>query len=97
MTQMQVLEYVLANDCYLYEQRVKEDGIYYYVRRNGTKKLVVVFPLEGNGDYTYPAICHICQQLGISAPDEVEPYCGIVKAAKEKAKALESFTTSTMN
>jgi hypothetical protein len=97
MKQMEVLDYALGHDCFLYEQRVKEDGIYYFVRKNGTKKLVVIFPVEGGGQYSIPAVCHVCQQLYIKAPEDIEPYCGIVKAAKERVKALENFPPTAMN
>lgn len=97
MKQLEVLDYVLANDCYLYEQRVKEDGIYYYVRRNNTRKLVVIYPVQDNDDYSIPAICHICEVMCIDSPADISPYCKAVQAAKEKAKSLDQYPQPTMN
>lgn len=97
MTQQQVLEYVLSKECYLYEQNIKEDGIYFYVRRNGTKKMVVIYPLIKGDGYTMPAVCHICQTLHIAAPQDIEPYCKAVSDAKEKVKVLEQFPATSTN
>lgn len=63
MTQKEVLAHVLNHDCYIYDQRTKDDGIYYYVRKNGTKKMVVIFPVM-KGVYKEAAICHIQIKYG---------------------------------
>lgn len=91
MTQTEVLDYVLDNDCYVYEQRIKEDGIHYFVRRNGTKKMVVIYPVKDNKSYTKPAVCHVCQTLDINQPDYAKDYVKIVNEAKTKAKTLSEF------
>jgi hypothetical protein len=98
MNQQQVLDWVLNNDCYIYDQRVKDDGIYYYVRRNGTKKMAVIYPTKKDRPYTKAAICHICDTLGnIPVPPYAEDHAGIVAEMKSKAKALSDYPKQGMN
>jgi len=97
MTQEEVLAHVLANDCHIYDQRIKDDGIYYYVRRNGTKKMVVVYPIK-KGNYTQAAVCHICETLGkIKIPDYAAEYLQVVEEAKKSAKTISEFPSQGMN
>lgn len=97
MTQDEILSYVLDSDCYIYREKVKEDGVYYYVRRNGTKKMVVIYPVK-DGVYTYPSICHICQTLDIAEiPEEAQAALDFVTHVKEKAEVLRQFPPQNRN
>lgn len=97
MTQQEVLEYVLARDCYIYEQRVKDAGIFYYVRRNGTKRIVTVYPVHDDL-YTPSAVCHICAQLEIiEIPPFAVGYYEIVRDAKSKLQVLKKFPQQGQN
>jgi len=96
MTQHEVLAHVLKNDCSIYEQRIKDDGTYYFVRRNGTKKMAVIYPVVGI--YTQAAICHICDTLGdIPKPEYAKNYSSVVKDAKQKAEVLQEYPKRNMN
>lgn len=98
MTQIEIKDDLLTKDCSIYEQRVKDDGIYYYMRRNGTKKMVVVYPTKDSRPYTKPAICHIYETLGIeSLPENMGDFCQSFKKEKSKAATLSEFPKRMAN
>jgi hypothetical protein len=77
---------------------MKEDGLHYFVRRNGTKKMAVIYPVKNDGTYTPAAICHICDTLGeIPKPEYAEKYSSIVKEVKDKANVLDDLPNRNMN
>ena len=93
MTQLDVKDYLLLDgyNCCLYDERVKEDGVHYFIRNTVTKKLVVVYPVK-KGTYTPAAVCHICNQLNVPTPDYATPMQSAVNKAKERAQELKKHT-----
>lgn len=67
MTQDILKEYLEDHDCYLYKSQVKEDGEYYYMRRNGQTTIAVLFPPK-SGQYKPESVCHICELLDVEVP-----------------------------
>lgn len=68
MTQEDLKEYLEQHDCHVYKTQVKEDGIYYFMRRNGQRKIAVAFP-PSKGVYKQENVCHVCNLLDVQVPN----------------------------
>lgn len=91
MTQLDVKDHLLldGHDCYLYEERNKDDGAHYFIRNRTTKKISIVYPVK-KGSYTPAAVCHICNQLNVPPPDYAKPMQSTIDLAKLRAKNFGS-------
>ena len=68
MTQEDLLDYVLAYECHIYEEKNRWDGHAYFVRKNGATDIAVLFkPKKGN--YRPVTVCHICNTLQVPVPE----------------------------
>lgn len=82
MTQEDVKDYVLLDEhnCYLYKTQVKSDGSYYFIRNKSSRKMIVVYPV--NGVYTQLSVYLTCIRLDIPLPDyakSIEPLGQIIR------------------
>lgn len=70
MTQDDLKDYLELpeHECYLYKTKVKHDGMYYFMRRNKTVDIAVLFPPK-KGVYKEENVCHICKILKVATPE----------------------------
>ena len=71
MTQIDLKEYLEAFECEVYKEKIKDDGIHYYMRRKDAvnkNEIEVLFPPK-KGTYNKYNICHACNILRVKVPD----------------------------
>ena len=69
MKQEEIKEYLLKKDCPIYKRKQKEDSMHYFFRKNGFKKIVVLYPVKNNRSYRNKEISHIYETLNIDPPE----------------------------
>lgn len=70
MTQGAFIEYLLANECFIYQEI---PGRYYKWRNKQKPKNMSGMPLQDNDKELRPVtICQICHNLDIGVPEEVK-------------------------
>lgn len=82
MTQEDLIDYVLAYDCYIYDEKDRWDGHAYFVRKNNTTNIAVIFKPK-KGKYMAVAVCHICNTLEVPVPDYAKDAQEIINEAKK--------------
>lgn len=85
MTQDILKEYLEAHGCYLYKSRLKEDGEYFFMRKNGQITIAVLFPPK-SGQYKPESVCHICEQLDVEVPAYATEAQARLAAIKQQLK-----------
>lgn len=89
MTQLDIKDYVLLpeHNCYLYKTKEKEDGIYFFIRKNGGEKknIAILFPVKNNKSYTCGCVCNICTQLDVPVPPYAKEIQVLINGVKAKA------------
>lgn len=99
MTQLDLKDYILLPEhkCYIYKTKEKEDGTYYFIRKNGGEKnnIAVLYPTKDNSSYTCGAACNICNQLDVPVPPYAKDIQVVIDDVKATAKKISP--TSSKN
>ncbi len=83
MTYGAFLEYILANECHVYQKTEN----YYKIRKNGThgSKNMSGLPFNDSQKQVRPfTVCQICHNLDIPVPDEVKEAEEIIAQIRKK-------------
>jgi hypothetical protein len=83
MTHGALIEYILANDCYIY----KEVANYYKFRKNGSNRTENMSGLPKTDSKTEVlpfTVCQVCHNLGIPVPPEVKFAEEVINIIREK-------------
>ena len=99
MTQQDLKEYLLlpGHNCQLYDERVKDDGVYYFIRNcSHPKKMKVVYPLK-KGTYSPAAVCEICMFLDVPTPNYGKRMESVVSEAKAETEKIPKDILDKIN